>query len=208
MIDWRLLALAAPGIVAMAGVTWLLTGWLGSMPGYFGAILCYNLLILLPLCLWRLGPRGIASLLSPKWPGAWIGGLLLLIPVGLFGMLMFNGGVGALPAGALTLIVLVSLTNGTLEEVFWRGALLRSTAWPALIVALVAFTAWHRALIPAQGVTLTGGTPALLAGAFGLGLIWSLARVRSGTVGAAAISHVGVNLFAFADLWALHLPAP
>ena len=207
-MDWRLLGIAAPGFVAIAALVHWLTGTLGPMPGYFLAILIYNLAILLPLSLWKLGPAGIKASLAPRRPGWMTLVLLLAVPLALFGMVLVNGSAAALPVGALAMIALVSLTNGTLEEVFWRGALPDRTDLPAIGLALAAFTLWHLALLPAQGATLTGGPPALLGGAALLGAIWMASRVQSGTVGAGAISHVALNLFAFADLWGAHLPGP
>lgn len=59
---------------------------------------------------------------------------------------------------------------------------------------------WHVALLFAACVALTGGLLGLVGGALGPGALFLLMRLWSGTAGIAALTHVGVNLFAFTEL--------
>jgi len=111
-----------------------------------------------------------------------------------------------LPFFLLPAIVVAALVNGFLEELFWRGALVPAPSQPEAALAVFLFALWHVVLLAAQGITLTGGPMVLLLGAAFLGSIWMTARLRTGSVGLSALSHAGVNLFAFILLVADNLP--
>jgi hypothetical protein len=208
-LDRRLALAIVPGAALVALVLWRLGGTMAPIHGYMIGLAVYWLAVLLPLCLIKLGPAGMIAALRPRWPG-WPGlGLLALPVVALAAKVLPDGSFAALPGALVLWVVVGALVNGTLEEAFWRGALLEAApSRPALIASLGLFTAWHLALLAARQVELTGGAPALLGGAAALGAIWLYGRAVSGTAGAGALGHVGVNLFAFADLAALNLPAP
>jgi membrane protease YdiL (CAAX protease family) len=149
-------------------------------------------------------PADRARLLTARPAGRLITALCLLpvIVLGLAGMASLH----LLPMFLLPPIALAALTNGFLEELFWRGALVPDPSPPQAALAVLLFAFWHVALLGAQGIALTGGPATLLLGAAGLGTIWMAARRRTGSVGLSALSHVGVNLFAFILLAADNLP--
>lgn len=107
-----------------------------------------------------------------------------------------------LSAHVLLVVALAALLNGTLEEAFWRGALVPTlTGWRDGVLPVLAFTLWH--LAPAVVVArldAPGGVPGLLLGALGLGAVAMGLRLVTGTAGAAAALHVIVNFCTFAGL--------
>lgn len=188
-------------VAILAGLLWWLTGWLRPIVGYGIGLAIYWGLILLPLTLWKLGPSGLRHILVPGRPGP---GLLLVaaLPVvALWAAALWTGAFAALPALAIGMVVGGGIVNGTLEEAFWRGALIDRTDQPNQIgAALLLFTGWHVALLAARGISLTGGALGLIGGAFLLGLILMACRLRTGTAGFGALIHAGFNIPAFAML--------
>lgn len=145
-----------------------------------------------------------ARLLTARSAGLLIT-LLCILPV----LFLGAAGMAALhrvPALLLAGIAIAAIVNGFLEELFWRGALVPDPSPPEAAVAVLLFTLWHMALLAAQGINLTGGPATLLLGAAFLGTIWMAARLHTGSVGLSALSHAGVNLFAFIILSADNLP--
>ena len=195
----RLAVAALCAIPVMAVLFHLLTRSEPSpLAGYLSALGIYWLLLALAL----LASRGPWSL-RPRWPGCWaLAGFLAILAA-----LVWQGGLRDLmslsPVVLLT-VVAAAMLNGTLEEAFWRGALipgltrrdLRAEAPP-----LALFVAWHAA--PGFGAVALagqGGMAGLLLAALILGLPAMAARLHSGSAGAGAIGHVLVNLLAFAML--------
>ncbi len=196
--------LGAIPLLAMAfqGLTQLLP----PLAGY-GMGLCLYWLVIGTAVLLTTTPSDRAALMVLRMPGR---GLVLLglLPVVALGWVALGTLQSvSLPVVAFLLIAAAALVNGTLEELFWRGAILPRPDREGIAVALALFVALHVALLFAQGITLRGGPLALLGGALVLGAIWMAMRLRSGTVGAGMAGHVAVNLFAFTDLVALNWPA-
>jgi len=181
-----------------------LTRIMPPLAGYaLGNILYW--LGLLTLLLARHSPATMLDWLHPRWPGPTIATLLAL-PVAILS-------VGALlalreaPVAPLILLGLAmgALCNGTLEELFWRRAILPKPDRNAIILGWALFTGWHLALLTAAGVSITGGPLTLMAGAAILGAVWMASRLRTGTVGVGAMSHICVNFLAYSELAATNL---
>lgn len=131
--------------------------------------------------------------------------LVLAAPVILLGaMTMRLLGQDPLAPHLLLAAAIAAVTNATLEELFWRGALIPNPTPRSAALALALFVAAHVMWLGTLGLE-TGGPPvAALAGALALGGAWTASRLLSGSVGAGILSHAGFNLFAFAQVLALN----
>lgn len=149
-----------------------------------------------------IGRRGGWSL-KPRWPG-WAATIGLAVPT-LAALAVGATMLPQLSAHVLALVVLAALLNGTLEEAFWRGALIPHPDIRAAIAATGLFTLWHLAPAIALAEIVPRGHAALLVPAglgFGAVAIW--ARMTSGSAGTGAIAHVLTNLGTFSLLAATH----
>ncbi len=198
-MDRRLSLLALVTIPLLAGVFHTLTRALPPMTGYALGLCLYWALLAAALA-WRCDGATLRGWLVVRWPGSWVGALCVLAPTALLVVGALALREVPLAAGVLALVVLGAVLNGTLEELFWRGAILPRPTVRAAVAAVVLFTGWHLALVAAQGVTITGGKVVLLAGAAALGALWMAARLNSGTPGIGILSHVALNLGALAEL--------
>jgi membrane protease YdiL (CAAX protease family) len=196
-----LLALAAIPVLALAFR--FLTGAFVPLWGYALGLCLYWAFLATTLAL-STTPADRAQMLTARPAGRVITGLCIL-PVFVMGMVGM-GSLGALPSILLVGIAVAAIVNGFLEELFWRGALVPDPTPPQAALAVLLFTSWHVALLFAHDITLMGGPFTLLLGAAFLGTIWMAARLHTGSVGLSALSHAGVNLFAFILLAADNLP--
>jgi membrane protease YdiL (CAAX protease family) len=204
-MNWRLALVTLGAIPVMCLVFWGLTRALPPLLGYGAAFCVYWLLIGLAV-LRHVPPDDRARLTTWQPPGR-ILATCGLVPVVLVAWIALERlEVTAMPAAMLFVIAIVALVNGTLEELFWRGALLPAPDREGAAVSLGLFTLWYLAPACALGITLTGGPAALILGALVLGTVWTAMRRRTGTLGASIASHVGVNIFAFTDLAARNWP--
>lgn len=187
-------------IPALAVVAATLTGILPPLAGYATTLAVYWGL-LVALTLWRLDAARLRALVSYRHPGPAVLALCILPVLGTAAAaLVALASEGFPPAWLVLAAALWALMNGTIEEVFWRGALLPRPAGAAPWIALALFTGWHLSLLAARGVDVTGGALGLLGGAAILGAVFTVARLRSGGVTLGAATHIGVNLFAFTEL--------
>ncbi len=155
--------------------------------------------------LWAWGDRDrLGPWLVARWPG-WPVALAMGLPVVVLGaMAMRLLARDPLPPPLLIAAALMALADATLEELFWRGAMIPEPTPRAAAAALGLFTAAHVVWVAAPGLE-TGGPPwAPLAGALALGGAWTASRLLTGTVGAGVLGHAGFNLFAFAQILALN----
>jgi membrane protease YdiL (CAAX protease family) len=196
-----LLALATIPVLYLL-VLWLsaalspLLGWTLGLVAYWSV---------LGGALLRWGDRDwLAEWLTARWPG-WLVGLLLVLPVvGLGAVTMRLLGQDPLPAPLIWAVGIGAVVNATLEELFWRGALIPDPTPRSAAASLGLFTLAHAVWLGAVGLE-TGGPPwAPFAAAIALGGVWTASRLLTGTLGAAVLSHAGFNLFAFATVVALN----
>jgi len=174
--------------------------------GYWMALAFYWFAVLLPLIVWRGGFRRTRFAMALPTRGVVVANGLFVAAV---------AGVAALslwqhpqPALALIFVACVAVINGSLEEIFWRGTLLRDDASQrAQTVQWLLFTGWHVAILFSlmaaeghAGVVIHGGAPALLGGAAVGGLLWTLSKMQSGSVGFGLLCHVMLNVAAFTAL--------
>jgi hypothetical protein len=103
------------------------------------------------------------------------------------------------------LIILgVSVINGTIEEIYWRGLYLkvfRQNRYFILIVSPLLFALMHGSFLAIEGIIYEGGALALVGGALFMGLLWSYVSFRSDRIDYCIAGHVFVNIFAFTGLF-------
>jgi hypothetical protein len=102
----------------------------------------------------------------------------------------------------LLLSLLFALINGTLEEMFWRGAFnkLFDDIYLAYMYPSIFFGIWHIALFLAKGMVYQGGFPSLVGGALFMGLLWGLVAFKTKSIKIVTVAHVITNFFAFTGL--------
>lgn len=102
----------------------------------------------------------------------------------------------------LSAVLLISLFNGVLEELFWRGITLVEYAEsvPLLFISTALFTTFHFAflLLPLE---YQGGAVNLVAGSAIMGALWLFVAKYTENITAIMVAHVLVNLFAFVGLF-------
>ena len=149
----------------------------------------------------------LAELLVARSPG-WLITLFLALPPILLGAVTLRLlGSAPLPFHILLAAGLGAILNATLEELFWRGALLPRPTPGAAAGALGLFTLFHLAWLGARGLETGAGPLAPVLAALALGGVWTAARLATGTLGAGILSHAAFNLFAFAGVAARNWPA-
>jgi membrane protease YdiL (CAAX protease family) len=102
------------------------------------------------------------------------------------------------------LIVLVSLVNGFIEEVYWRGLYLQKFADNFLIgfvVSSILFGAWHISLWYLDGITYHDGFLSLIGGALAMGFLWSYVSRKLKSIRLCIYAHILVNILAFTGLF-------
>ena len=193
---------------------------LAAIPVLFGLILGFSAL-LSPLMGWALGLVAywvflggallawadrdwLAEWLRARSPGRLVTLLLALPVVALGATTMRRLGLDPLPAHLIWAAGLGAILNATLEEMFWRGALIPDPTPRAAAASLGLFTLAHVVWLGARGLETGGPVWAPVAAAFALGGVWTASRLLSGTLGAAVLSHAGFNLFAFTTVIALN----
>ena len=210
----RLALLAAPVVVPLTTLliyraTYNRDG--ADAPAPFGTVFYWIVWCLL-FPLWVLGPRELLDVLRPV-PEPWgrprrLGALLLAIPVlmgllGLFAGLLPEEVFGTLldmvPRSVLLLavgVILVSVWNGVLEEVLWRGTFIRvfpDNRVAGYLYPAVGFGLWH--LGPALGVAAFHPAFLVIAGAgIVFGLCWGWVAWKTQSIFLAALSHVLSNM--------------
>ncbi len=210
-MDWRLGLVMLGAIPALAGLFHLLTGVMAPLAGHAAALAVYWI-VLGALILWAGDPQAQGRLLRPELlrhvrpPRALALAAFVPVVAVAWGAMDALGG-SAMPGAALFAVAVFALVNGTLEELFWRGALLPAPDREGVVVAWALFTLWHLAPLAARGITVTGGPAGLLLGAGVMGAVWMALRLRTGALGAGIAAHVALDLFAFADLAARNWPA-
>lgn len=188
-----LMAASLAAIPALA----LLFARLSQMPGlrpltgYLLGLLVYWALLALALRRW--GGWSL-RLRAPSAPV-----LLALLGLVLVAGLWRGAGLTQLSPHVLAAVIAAAVVNGTLEEAFWRGALIPAPDGRAQVIAAGLFVLWH--LAPMAGLRLSGQDGVMLiAGAALIAPFMMAARLSSGTAGMGALCHAALNLFVFAGL--------
>ncbi|MDX8351734.1 type II CAAX prenyl endopeptidase Rce1 family protein [Cognatiyoonia sp. IB215182] len=189
----------AAAIPVLAIVFYLATRAMPPLAGYLFGLTVYWFVVLTPLILWRGGFSAVRYDLVWPHPGLVMLNVLPICGVAVAAFIGWHN--HPLNAAVLGAVVASALINGTLEEVFWRGTLLRNAQQlGSYLLQIALFVSWHTALLFAGGVVVTGGALGLLGGALIGGILWTWARVQIGSIGFGILCHIGLNLFAFTEL--------
>ena len=201
--DARFAWAALAGIPVLLALVLGLSAAVSPLLGWATGLLAYWCLMGGALLAWA-DRDWLAEWLFARSPGR-LATLLLLLPVLGLGMATLRLlGQDPLPGHLILAVGLAAGINATLEELFWRGAMIPEPTPRYAALSLALFTLAHVVWLGARGLE-TGAPPwAALAGALALGGAWTASRLLSGTVGAAVLSHAGFNLFAFAMILALN----
>jgi len=190
----RGLALAAlVAIPALAGLFHLLSeAGLRPLSAALTGLAAYWLLLALGIARggWSLRPR------LPPWPVALacLASAMLLFAAAFPYLLRLSPPV-------LAVVALAAVLNGTLEEAFWRGALVLRLGpgdWSGAMSPVLLFTLWHVApATVAARLDAPGGAVGVILGALALGVLAMASRLGSGSAGFGAMLHALVNLCTF-----------
>lgn len=204
-MNWPLALAMLVAIPVGAGAFHLLAGWFPPLAGIAVGLVLYWVLIG-GLSLRALDPAARASLIAHIRPPRLLA-FLAFVPVVVLAWIALSSLENSTFPPALLLVVAVfALVNGTLEEVFWRGALIPRPDREAVVISWVLFTAWHVVFLFARGVDPVGGSVGLILGAALMGAIWLALRLKTGVLGPGIAAHVAFNLFLFTDLAARNWP--
>ena len=195
-------ALPATAFLLFGALFWIIPAMVaefGQRRGIVAVLLMYWFGFCLPLGLVFGGARG------RLWRGG-VPWLAVALALGLAAVVWLRHPCGfALPVVGLALAA--ALTNGPLEELYWRGAWGRvfpdSPAMQALGLAL--FGAWHVPLVLMSGLPFPGGVWGLPVAALAAGAFWAWLARRHG-LGWAMASHAATNAVLFLPLIAAGFP--
>lgn len=107
------------------------------------------------------------------------------------------------PVGVWPAIVVLAIVNGSVEELFWRGAFVATFPRElglAYLYPSVLFAVWHVAMALVVGMRYPSGPFALIGGAAVLGLMWGWVLWRTRDLRSVSAAHVITNVFAFAGV--------
>ena len=173
----------------------------GLHRGYVTGFLFYWIVWGVGFSLWAVGIDGVRRMLGkgrPQRGGARLVMPLLIIPPLAGALFFFPSTFPSATAGTVVTFAAIGLVNGTLEEILWRGVY--ATAFPNRAVAgFLLPSAWFGLLqlgaLSVYPSDVPGGTVAVVASAFVLGLIYGFAAWRSGSIRWTIVSHVLMNAF-------------
>jgi membrane protease YdiL (CAAX protease family) len=99
-------------------------------------------------------------------------------------------------------VLLISLFNGTIEEIFWRGLVLSkySESNILIIISLFLFSIFHFVFLQLP-LIYHGGVINLVGGAAFMGFIWLFISKYTKNILFPIIAHIFVNFFAFSGLF-------
>ena len=101
------------------------------------------------------------------------------------------------------IILIASVINGTVEEVFWRGTFIYrypNNIFKSFLFPCIFFIIWHISLASINEVQYQGGALGLIGGAFFGGIIWGLVAYKEKSILYTIITHILVNFLGFTGL--------
>jgi len=154
--------------------------------------------VLFPL--WMIGWNGIRRMFSAPRNGlgrlSWA---LLFLPVAAYPLYSLPEVWGEISIAVVLLSLPVAVTNGTLEELLWRGVYVKvfpGKLFLGYLFPSIAFGLWHiapYAVMPDFGVE--GAVLATIGGTL-FGLCWGWAAWKTGSIRYSVLSHVVANFLA------------
>jgi membrane protease YdiL (CAAX protease family) len=202
-LDGRLALSALIAIPLLTGLALGLSVAFGGLTAWVATLLAYWAVLGGSLLAWA-DRDWLLEWLFARSPGRLVSILLAVPVIALGAMTMRLLGQNPLAPHLILAVAIAAVINATLEELFWRGALIPEPTPRSAALALALFVLAHVIWLGVLGLDFGGPPVAALAGALVLGGVWTASRLLSGTVGAGLLSHAGFNLFAFTQVLALN----
>jgi len=205
----QIILLAAPPVLLVT--TYLayssLAAWLEPVRGYLGGFLFYWILWcgLLPLLV--VGPNGLREMFKDVRPRfgrpAWLGLLFLIGPFVAPFFTMFLPHVQDITPTILLYSVLFAITNGTFEEVLWRG--LYVTIFPdrwlwSYWYPSIWFGYWHLSPQVVFPSDMPGGPFAFATMSIFMGLVFGWVAKKTGSIRWTTVAHILTDFMGLAGL--------
>jgi len=194
---WALL-LSTYGVYQGAVSLW------GARPGYLIGFLFYWIIWCLGFPLWILGSKSVLARFREVkcrfTDRKWLGLLLLVTPLLLAYGYEFPR---AAPQATLPIVlvsIVISVMNGTAEELLWRGAypaVFPDSSWWGYLYPTVGFAVWHFAPQSVFPNPRPGATVSLVVAAGIVGLMWGWVAHKTKSIRWTTLSHI---LFDFSGL--------
>jgi hypothetical protein len=173
---------------------------LGPARGYLAGFLFYWICWCFLLPLLTVGLGGLREMFRAPQPlfgkPNWLGVFLLVGPPLVMYLTRFPAEVQGASPKIIIYSALFALANGTMEEVFWRGAYI--TTFPdnwlwAVLYPSLWFGLWHlspQAVYPSE---MQGGAIAFALMSIPLGLVWGWVAWTTGSIRWTVVAHILLN---------------
>ena len=202
-------ALLLMPILAPLTVYWILstgTSQLGQEIGFGLGYGFYWIFWCLVFPIWLVGSKGLKQMFrsvpNPFGKPAWWGALILLIPIvaAYFFVRFLGADEEMVPQSIIVLVIgtiLMSLWNGTLEEILWRGSFIQifpKRAFLGFLYPALGFSLWHFGPFLALYSWDTQKAIVLFIGGTLFGLCWNWIAAKTGSIRLATYSHILSNI--------------
>jgi membrane protease YdiL (CAAX protease family) len=179
----------------------------GPVYGYLGGFLFYWIFWCFLFPLWAVGVKGFRAMFKKPHPPfgkpAWLGIVFLIGPVIAPFFTMFLPMVGEVNGPILLVSILFAITNGTMEEVLWRGTYVtvfpKSWLWSYWYPSIW-FGYWHlspQVIFPSQ---MPGGAFGFATMAIFLGLVFGWIAKKTGSIRWTTLAHILTDFMGLAGL--------
>ncbi len=209
----KLALILAPVLVPLS--VYLVMVWTGELNHMVSFSLAYGLYWIfwcLAFPMWIMGRSGLKKILEkapePFGRPAILGIIVLAIPIILSFIFTgpFEGERDLWPESTMLMMAVaipMSIWNGLLEEILWRGAFIRvfprKLFWGVIFPA-IGFGAWHLGPFLATEPWDWGKVIILLGGGSILGLCWNYIAMKTGSIRYTVYSHILANIALFTAL--------
>jgi membrane protease YdiL (CAAX protease family) len=204
----KLLLIVAPALFPVTLIIFQFFNMVkGGLPGYILGLIVYWI-ICLSISLYVLYKnRTFADLFKMPPKGLTITDMISIIVTFLPVIVTFS--IAFLPVRHIVTtsifiaLIIISITNGFTEELFWRGTYFVVFGGKdkrlAYIFPTFYFALWHVSLFFYRGVRYSGGFAALVGGALIMGAIWAWGVSRQRSILLSTAAHILTNFFAFSQ---------
>jgi membrane protease YdiL (CAAX protease family) len=111
--------------------------------------------------------------------------------------------IGLITYQIVVLVLVTSVINGAVEELYWRGLYMVEFPKNILVgvwLATLLFGLWHIAIFSISEISFGGFLP-LVFGSTLMGLLWAFCSRKLQSISPSIIAHIFVNTFAFTGLY-------
>lgn len=205
----QIVLLAAPPVLLITTYLnyYILAALLGPVHGYLGGFLFYWIVWCGLLPLWVVGPNGLREMFKDTHPRfgkpAWLGLLFLIGPAITPFLTIFLPRVMDITPTILLYSILFAITNGTFEEVLWRGTYV--TVFPntwlwSYWYPSIWFGYWHLSPQVVFPSDMPGGPFAFATVSIFMGLVFGWIVKKTGSIRWVTVAHIFTDLMGLAGL--------